>query len=105
MPATAAKKKKQLTPVPGRFGQAKRRLPATAELEVDEVVKRIITDPLVGEPKVGALKGVRVVKLKIQTLQLLLAYQFDAKRNVIEVLDIGPHENFYRELQKYLDAR
>jgi len=61
-----------------RFGKAKRRLPATAQLEVDEVVKRIITDPLVGEPKVGALKGVRVVKFKIQTLQLLLAYQFDA---------------------------
>ena len=88
-----------------RFGKAKRRLPAPAQLEVDEVVKRIITDPLVGEPKVGALKGVRVVKFKIQTLQLLLAYQFDAKRNVIEVLDIGPHENFYRELQKYLDVR
>ena len=88
-----------------RFGKAKRRLPATAQLEVDEVVKRIITDPLVGEPKVGALKGVRVVKFKIQTFQLLLAYQFDAKRNVIEVLDIGPHENFYRELQKYLDVR
>ena len=75
------------------------------QLEVDEVVKRIITDPLVGEPKVGALKGVRVVKFKVQTLQLLLAYQFDAKRNVIKVLDVGPHEIFYKELQKYLDAR
>jgi hypothetical protein len=32
-------------------------------------------------------------------------YQFDTKRNVIEALDEGPHENFYRELQKYLDAR
>ena len=75
------------------------------QLEVDESVKRIVADPLVGEPKVGALKGVRVFKLKVQTLQLLLAYQFDAKRNIVEVLDVGPHENFYRELQKYLDAR
>ena len=57
------------------------------------------------KPKVGALKGVRVVPFKTQTLQLLLASQFDAKRNLIAVLDIGPHENFYRELQKYLDAR
>jgi len=88
-----------------RFGKAKRRLPVTAQLEVDEAVKRVIADPLVGEPKVGALKGVRVVKFKVQTQQLLVAYQFDAKRNVIEVLDVGPHENFYRELQKYLDAR
>jgi mRNA-degrading endonuclease RelE of RelBE toxin-antitoxin system len=88
-----------------RFGKAKRRLPATAQLEVDETVKRVIPDPLVGEPKVGALKRVRVVKFKVQTQQLLVAYQFDAKRNVIEVLDVGPHENFYRELQKHLDAR
>jgi len=72
---------------------------------MDEVVMAHHRRPIVGEPKVGALKGVRDVKFKIQTLQLLLAYQFDAKRNVIEVLDIGPHENFYRELQKYLDAR
>ena len=58
-----------------------------------------------GEPKVGALKGVRVVKVKVGSQQLLLAYQFDPKRNVIEVLDAGPPENFYRDLQKYLDAR
>lgn len=88
-----------------RFGKAKRRLPATAQLEVDEAVKRVIADPLVGEPKVGALKGVRILKFKVQALQLLLAYQFDSKRNAVEVLDVGPHENFYRELQKYLDAR
>ena len=74
-----------------RFGKAKRRLPATAQLEMDEVVMAHHRRPIVGEPKVGALKGVRDV--------------FDAKRNVIEVLDIGPHENFYRELQRYLDAR
>jgi len=75
-----------------RFAKSKRRLPRSAQLAVDDAVKGLLADPLAGEPKVGAQ-------------QLLLAYQFDAKRNVIEVLDVGPHENFYRELQKYLDAR
>jgi mRNA interferase RelE/StbE len=88
-----------------RFGKAKRRLPAAAQLSVDEVVRGLVAEPLSGEPKVGALKGVRVVKFKASAQPLLLAYQFDSKRNVIEVLDVGPHENFYRELQKYLDAR
>ena len=74
-------------------------------MAVDDAVRGLLTDPLAGEPKVGALKGVRVVKFKVGAQQLLLAYQFDAKRNVIEVLDAGPHENFYRELLKYLDAR
>ena len=88
-----------------RFGKAKRGFPPEAQLAIDHAVRGILRDPLAGEPKTGALKGVRVVKFKIGPTQLLLAYQFDAKRNVIEVLDVGPHENFYRDLQKYLAAR
>jgi hypothetical protein len=68
-------------------------------------VRSLMSNPLLGEQKSGALRDVRVVKLKVGAQQLLLAYQFSAKTNVIEVLDVGPHENFYRELQKYLNAR
>ena len=57
------------------------------------------------EPKTGPLKGVRVTKFKIGPLQLLLAYQFGERRSSIEVLDVGPHENFYRDLQSYLESR
>jgi hypothetical protein len=89
-----------------RFAKAKRRLPEQAQLTVDEAVRGILADPLSGASKVGALKGVRVVKFKVGPQQLLLlAYQFNPKRNMVEALDVGPHENFYRELQKYLDAR
>jgi len=88
-----------------RFAKSKRRLPPAAQLKVDEAVRGILRDPLSGEPKVGALRGVRVVKFKVGPLLLLLAYQFDEKRDLIAVLDVGPHENFYRDLQKYLDAR
>ena len=88
-----------------RVSKSKRRLPPAAQLAADDVVRGLLADPLAGEPKVGALKGVRVVKFKVGAQQLQLAYQFDAPRNTIEVLDVGPHENFYRELQRYLDAR
>ncbi len=98
------KPRRQVLQAP-RFARSKRRLPRSAQLAVDDAVKGLLADPLAGEPKVGALKGVRVVKFKVGAQQLLLAYQFDTKQNVIEVLDVGPHENFYRELQKYLDAR
>ena len=87
------------------MGKAKKRLPAKAQLLADDAVRGLVAEPLSGEPKSGALKGVRVVKFKVDTIQLLRAYQFDARRNVTEVLDVGPHEPFYRELQKYLDAR
>ena len=102
--ARPSRPERQILQAP-RFAKAKRRLPEQAQLAVDETVRGILVDPLSGEPKVGVLKGVRVVKFKVGPQQLLLAYQFDPKRNLLEILDVGPHENFYRELQKYLDAR
>ncbi len=64
-----------------------------------------MANPLVGEPKSGALKGVRVEKFKIGPQQLLMAYTFTAKTQTLEMLDVGPHENFYKGLTQYLDAR
>lgn len=80
-------------------------MPPKAQLLLDEEVKKLMADPLSGEPKTGALKGVRVVKFKAGAQLLLLAYEFNDRRNVIELLDVGPHENFYKDLQDYIDAR
>jgi mRNA-degrading endonuclease RelE of RelBE toxin-antitoxin system len=88
-----------------RFAKAKRRLHAKAQLTLDDHVKKILENSMVGEPKTGALLGVRVVKFKIDRQQLLLAYEFNERRNVIELLDVGAHENFYRDLTQYLDDR
>jgi ParE-like toxin of type II ParDE toxin-antitoxin system len=88
-----------------RFTKAKRRLPPTSQLAVDDAVRRIAQDPLTGEPKTGRLKGIRVEKFKVGPQQLLLAYQFDAKANRLDFLDVGVHENFYRDLQRHLEAR
>jgi len=72
---------------------------------LDEQVKRLVENPLIGEMKTGALTGVRVLKFKLGPLQLLLAYEFNARRNVVELLDVGPHENFYRDLESHLKDR
>lgn len=88
-----------------RFGRAKRKLTAASQGALDERVRTILADPATGDAKVGALTGVRVIKFKVGTQQLLLAYQFNAQRNVVELLDVGPHENFYRDLQGYLGRR
>lgn len=88
-----------------RFARAKRAFPASVQLQIDEIVKTIMADPLVGEPKSGALKGVWVEKFKVGAQQLLVAYSFAAKTQTLEMLDVGPHENFYRGLTQYLDAR
>ena len=88
-----------------RFGKAKRRLPPKSQLAVDAQVKKIVENPLAGAMKKGTLKGVRVLKFKLGPLQLLLAYEFNERRNVVEPLDVGPHENFYRDLESYMKGR
>ena len=45
------------------------------------------------------------MKFKVGPQQLLLAYHFDSRRNVVQLLDVSPHENFYRDLQRYLAER
>ena len=88
-----------------RFERNKRRLAPKQQLAVDEAVKEIMADPLLGEAKAGALRAIRVHKFKVGPLQLLLAYHFDEKRNVIEAWAVGPHENFYRDLHDYMQAK
>jgi len=80
-------------------------MPPRSQQFLDDEVRKLVSDPLGGETKKGALRGVRVVKFKVGPQQLLLAYQFNERRNVVELLDVGPHENFYRDLHEYLDSR
>jgi hypothetical protein len=83
-----------------RFRRVKKRLPPETQRAVDVAVRGIIAEPLSGEPKVGALKGVRVVKFKVGRQEGLLAYEFHAAADRLNVLDLGSHENFYRDLQR-----
>lgn len=67
---------------------------------LDEQVKLIVDNPTVGVEKKGDLKEVFVHKFKIQASRYLLAYRFNEE--TLELLMIGPHENYYRDLKKYL---
>jgi len=88
-----------------RFLKSKRRLTPAVQTEVDNQVKVLLDDPLKGEMKKGTLKGVRVKKFNGENRQYLLAYYFFPKLNVIEMLDVGVHENFYTGLEGYLKDR
>ncbi len=88
-----------------RFAKAKRRLHERGQLALDDQVKKLTEDPLAGQPKTGALAGVRVIKFKVGRTQYLLAYEFNERRNVVQLLDLGTHENFYRDLEEYVDSR
>ena len=71
--------------------------------KLDNEIKKIIDNPSIGTEKKGDLRGVFVYKFKIHTLQYLLAYRFNKKN--LELVMIGPHENYYRDLKSYLKSK
>jgi mRNA interferase RelE/StbE len=70
---------------------------------LDEEIQKIVDNPSIGSEKKGELRGVFVHKFKIQTSQYLLAYRFLGEN--LELIMIGPHENYYRDLKSYLRTR
>ena len=75
-----------------------------AEKDVlDREIKRIAEDPSIGEEKKGDLKDVLAHKFKLKTTQYLLAYR--KVGGDLELVMIGPHENYYRDLKQYLKNR
>lgn len=75
----------------------------TQKLILDEQIKLIIDNPAIGTEKKGDLKEVFIHKFKIKTIQYLLAYRFNEE--TLELIMIGPHQNYYRDLKKYLKSK
>jgi len=66
---------------------------------LDKVVKIIMSDPSIGDMKIGDLTGIQVHKYKHNTQQYLIAYQYIDNELVLTFIDHGTHENFYRGLK------
>ena len=82
------------------FERKKKLLTKSEIIVLDDVVRRICETPEIGEAKKGDLKGVFVHKFKVRDKLFLLAYKFD--ENEVLLLALGRHENFYRDLERYL---
>lgn len=70
---------------------------------LDREVKNIAENPSLGEEKKGDLKGVFVHKFKLKTNLYFLAYR--KTDNDLELVMIGSHENYYRDLKSYLKSK
>jgi mRNA-degrading endonuclease RelE of RelBE toxin-antitoxin system len=66
-------------------------------------IRKIIDNPSIGSEKKGDLRGVYVYKFKLQTVQYLLSYRLVGEN--LELIMIGPYENYYRDLKSYLKRR
>lgn len=70
---------------------------------LDQEIRNIADKPSIGEEKKGDLRGIFVHKFKIKTAEYLLAYRMVGED--MELIMIGSHENYYRDLKKYLKSR
>lgn len=67
---------------------------------LDNEIKRIIENPFIGEQKKGDLRDIYIHKFKIKTIAYLLSYRM--YRDGLELIMIGQHENYYRDLKSYI---
>jgi len=70
------------------------------QLVIEDEAEKIRDYPTVGEAKKGDLAGFLVHKFIFQKQEYLIAYQL--LQDCITYYIIGTHENFYRELKRYI---
>ena len=85
------------------FEQRVKKFNQSQKIILDEQIKLIIENPDIGDEKKGDLIEIYVHKFKIKTIQSLLGYRFNEEQ--LELIMIGPHQNYYRDLKKYLKKR
>ncbi|MDR0868830.1 MAG: type II toxin-antitoxin system RelE/ParE family toxin [Planctomycetota bacterium] len=81
-----------------RFKKSYKKLPANKLTAVNRALQTVIDNPDIGEKKTGNLSWLRVHKFKFSQQQILIAYRLDGEN--LTFLDLGSHENFYRDLSR-----
>ena len=83
-----------------RFKKYVKKLPRHFQQVVLDAVEDVLEDPEVGELKKGDLEGFRVHKFTMVRQLILIAYKVES--NSLVLYQAGPHENFYKNLKRYL---
>ena len=90
---------KQVLQTPS-FKKAVKKLHTNQKKELDKAVKTLMDAPLLGEQKKGDLSFLRVYKLKMVKQVTLLGYSYENDSVILELIAIGSHENFYRDVKQ-----
>ena len=83
------------------FEKKVKKLNEKEKYELDNEIKQIVQNPSIGSEKKGDLRGIFVHKFNLQNQMYLLAYRVVMEES-LELIMIGPHENYYRDLKTYL---
>jgi mRNA-degrading endonuclease YafQ of YafQ-DinJ toxin-antitoxin module len=82
------------------FKKTVKKLHNNQKKDLDEAIKAIAADPALGQQKKGDLAFLRVYKFKMAKQQALLGYSFNEGELVLELMALGSHENFYRDMKR-----
>ncbi|MBE0484378.1 MAG: type II toxin-antitoxin system RelE/ParE family toxin [Bacterioplanes sp.] len=82
------------------FKKAVKKLKPNQKKDLDLAVKELMANPYIGEQKKGDLAFLRVHKFKMNKQLTLLGYSFNDGDLVLELMTLGSHENFYRDLKR-----
>ena len=85
------------------FEKKVKKMSKTEKDSLDQEIRKIAEKPSIGEEKKSDLREIFVHKFKIKTAQFLLAYRKIGRD--LELVMIGQHENYYRDLKQYLKKR
>jgi mRNA-degrading endonuclease YafQ of YafQ-DinJ toxin-antitoxin module len=81
------------------FKKAVKKLKKNQKNDLDDAVKFLVSDPDAGIQKNGDLAYLRVYKFKMVKQEMLLGYSYEDGSIVLELLNLGTHENFYRDMK------
>ena len=82
------------------FHRKYKKLHCNQRLLINTAIEEIIESPSIGAQKKGDLGTIRVHKKRKGDFEFLIAYW--STKSSIELIDMGSHENFYRELKRNL---
>ena len=82
------------------FKKAVKKLHKNQKTDLDDAIRELLEDPYIGEQKKGDLSFLRVHKFKMVKQLTLLGYSYEDGTVTLELMALGSHENFYRDVKK-----
>jgi len=82
------------------FSRAVKKLQKNQKADLDEAIKILLNSPLVGEKKRGDLAYLRVYKFNMSKQLTLLGYSYESGDLLLQLVALGSHENFYRDVKR-----
>jgi hypothetical protein len=82
------------------FRKFVKKQPRPFQLVIEDEVDKIVGNPGLGDSKKGDLIDFRVHKFPYRNQMFLISYRL--RETELAFFTVGTHENFYRELKRYV---